>query len=46
MRIFQQAIELPPDDLVSRAVIARAYSRLGSTLWMLEHGPSNQDRSA
>ena len=35
LRFFQQAIELPPNDLASRAVIARAYSRLGYTHWML-----------
>jgi tetratricopeptide (TPR) repeat protein len=35
LSIFQQAIELPPEDLKSRWVIARAYSRLGFTRWML-----------
>ncbi|MFI5454631.1 MAG: protein kinase [Isosphaerales bacterium] len=35
LRFFQQAIELPPNDLKSREVIARAYSRLGYTHWML-----------
>ncbi len=34
-RFFKQAIELPPNDVASRAVIARAYSRLGYTHWML-----------
>jgi len=32
---FQQAIELPPNDVKSREVIARAYSRLGYIHWML-----------
>jgi serine/threonine protein kinase len=35
VRIFQEAIELPPTDLASRAVIARAYSRLGTIHWQL-----------
>jgi len=35
LRFFKQAIELPPNDLESREVIARAYSRLGYTHWML-----------
>jgi len=35
LRFFQQVIELPPNDLESREVIARAYSRLGFTHWML-----------
>ena len=35
LRFFQQAIELPPNDPPSRAVIARAYSRLGYIHWML-----------
>ena len=35
LSVFQQAIELPPDDLKSRAVIARGYTRLGYTRWML-----------
>ena len=34
-RYFEQAIELPPDDPESRAVIARAYSRLGYANWMM-----------
>jgi serine/threonine protein kinase len=34
MKIFQQAIELPPDNLESRAIIARAYTRLGFARWM------------
>jgi serine/threonine protein kinase len=32
---FEQAIDLPPKDLESRDVIARAYSRLGYARWML-----------
>jgi serine/threonine protein kinase/tetratricopeptide (TPR) repeat protein len=32
---FKQAIDLPPKDLKSREVIARAYSRLGYARWML-----------
>ena len=35
LSVFQQTIELPPDDLKSRAVIARGYTRLGYTRWML-----------
>ena len=35
LRFFQKAIELPPNDLASRAVIARAYSRLGYIHWMM-----------
>ena len=35
LSIFQQAIDLPPNDLESRVVIARAYSRLGFIRWML-----------
>ncbi len=37
LRFFQQAIELPPNDRASRTVIARAYSRLGYTHWMLSY---------
>jgi serine/threonine protein kinase len=32
---FKQAIDLPPKDVKSRDVIARAYSRLGYAHWML-----------
>src|SRR5262249_49044511 len=32
---FKQAIDLPPKDVKSRDVIARAYSRLGYARWML-----------
>ena len=42
MRFFQQAVELPPNDLASRAVIARAYSRLGFTHWMLSIAKATQ----
>ncbi len=35
LKIFQQAIELPPDNRNAREVIARAYTRLGYTRWML-----------
>ena len=35
LSVFQQAINLPPDDLTSRAVIARAYTRRAYTRWML-----------
>jgi tetratricopeptide (TPR) repeat protein len=35
MNFFEQAIDLPPKDLKSRDVIARAYSRLGYSRWML-----------
>jgi serine/threonine protein kinase len=42
LRIFQQAVELPPSDLESREVIARAYSRLGYTRWMLSMVKANQ----
>ena len=39
---FKQTIELPPNDLKSREVIARAYSRLGYAHWMLSMAkPSN-----
>ena len=41
-KFFQEAIELPPVDLQSRAVIARAYTRLGYTRWMLSMGPAIQ----
>ncbi|HKI20314.1 MAG TPA: protein kinase, partial [Isosphaeraceae bacterium] len=43
LRIFQQAIELPPNDLKSREVIARAYSRLGYTHWMLSCAKATKD---
>jgi serine/threonine protein kinase len=42
VKIFQEAIELPPSDQVSRAVVARAYSRLGSIHWLLSL-PKNDD---
>ncbi len=42
LRFFQQAIELPPNDLASRAVIACAYSRLGYTHWMLSIAKATQ----
>jgi tetratricopeptide (TPR) repeat protein len=35
MSFFTQAIDLPPKDLKSRQVIARAHSRLGYARWML-----------
>ncbi len=35
VRFFKQAIELPPNDPKSRAVIARAHSRLGFAHWMM-----------
>jgi serine/threonine protein kinase/Flp pilus assembly protein TadD len=35
LSIFQQVIELPPDDLKARTVIARAYTRLGYARWMM-----------
>jgi eukaryotic-like serine/threonine-protein kinase len=35
LKFFQRATELPPDDRESREVIARAYSRLGYTHWMM-----------
>jgi serine/threonine protein kinase len=35
LRFFEQAVELPPNDLESREVIGRAYSRLGYTRWMM-----------
>ena len=35
LSVFQQAIELPPTDLKSREIIARAYTRLGYSRWML-----------
>ena len=43
LSIFQQAIELPPSDLESRVVIARAYSRLGFTRWMLSMAKATKD---
>jgi tetratricopeptide (TPR) repeat protein len=35
MKFFKQSIDLPPRDLTSREVIARAHSRLGYASWML-----------
>ena len=43
LSIFKQAIELPPNDLKSREVIARAYSRLGQTRWMLSMAKAAKD---
>ena len=43
LSIFQQGIELPPDSLKSRAVIARAYTRLGFTNWMLSMAKANEN---
>ncbi len=43
LRFFQQAVELPPSDLESREVIARAYSRLGYTRWMLSMANATKD---
>ena len=34
-KTFQHAIDLPPKDLKSRTVIARAHTRLGYARWML-----------
>jgi serine/threonine protein kinase len=34
LSIFQQAIDLPPDDVSTRAIIARAYTRRAYTRWM------------
>jgi len=42
LRFFEQAIELPPNDLASRAVIARAYSRLGYARWMMSMAKATQ----
>ena len=33
--VFQQAVELPPNERDAREIIARAYTRLGYTRWML-----------
>ncbi len=44
LEIFQQAIELPPTDLKSRAVIARAYTRLGYARWMLSMAKATEQR--
>ncbi len=44
---FKQAIDLPPKDVESRDVIARAYSRLGYARWMLsvsKAGKAGPDR--
>jgi serine/threonine protein kinase/Tfp pilus assembly protein PilF len=35
LKIFQLAIKLPPKDVKSRTVIARAHARLGYARWML-----------
>jgi len=43
LSIFKQAIELPANDLKSREVIARAYSRLGQTRWMLSMAKAVKD---
>src|SRR5262249_57334139 len=37
---FTQPIDLPPKDVKSRDVIARAYSRLGYARWMLSFSKS------
>jgi serine/threonine protein kinase len=39
---FQQATELPPKDLESRLVIARAHSRKAFSYWMLSLANGNQ----
>jgi len=41
-RFFQQAIELPSTDQASRAVTARAFSRLGYAHWMLSIAKATQ----
>ena len=43
LKFFQQAIELPPNEFASRVVIARAYSRLGYTYWMLSIAKGTQN---
>jgi serine/threonine protein kinase len=40
---FLQAVKLPPNNLESREVIARAYSRLGFTRWMLSIANASKD---
>jgi tetratricopeptide (TPR) repeat protein len=40
---FKQAIDLPPKDLKSRDIIARAYSRLGYARWMLSLSKATGD---
>jgi tetratricopeptide (TPR) repeat protein len=44
IKVFQQAIELPPTDFESRVVIARAYTRLGYARWMLSLLKGEGDR--
>ncbi len=39
--VFQQAIELPPNERSRREIIARAYTRLGYTRWMLSMTKGN-----
>jgi serine/threonine protein kinase len=44
LRFFRQAVELPPNDKASREVIARAYSRLGYTHWMMSLAKATDGR--